>query len=311
MISLSCCTDPRLSHFNGSVFPRCEANALWSVLAFVAGAPPSRTEKKKLLCWRLASKVTLRGALWCGKQVRLLPPSASQLRCCEQELGFLASLLQAGAAGIAPKDDKSTFSIIKTAATLQGDDYKMNERSRANAYPACEGSAHKVERKKLQALWNNFLDGKISLTHTPENVVLEIPAGPGATQFGQPMLLPSSLLSRQCLTLFVGWIQKIPVKRARFNRLVKEIRALVDEVAAQAYASNDNRIGAESVFALAFSKAEARKTIGSGPERKKIYLLEFAAYLVVVAAVAVQYLVTSNEAGSAGSLAVHDAAKKV
>ena len=304
-----------MSHFKNDL-PRCEVQALWSILGFVA-ATDSRSVVKSSdadACWRFASKLALNGTRACKTKAgsaeddQHLPPSASQLDCCQTEVSFLASLLQASAATKWEKHDTIVVEIFKRAIALQADDYAVNRASNAKVLPAFEN--RKNEMKKMRHLWGGVAAATESLSRVDSAAVyntLDTGDDAVAKLFGQPAVLPASLISRQCLGLLWAWIHKIPAKKALFNRFVSTVRTLAQFFADQALGAEKNEKGTEKsaeaatpdLFALAFSDA-APAARESAQNRKSLYMKEVAAYIKIVSAVAVKQrlrMLTSVESG--------------
>lgn len=303
---------------NFNELPRCEVQALWSILAFVA-AIDSRSGAKASdadACWRFATKLVLCGTRVCktrpeasGGSGQLLPPSGAQLDCCQTEISFLASILHAGAAAKWTPSDTDVVGIFKRAILLQADDYALNETSRTSVLPSSNGQRN--DMKKVKRLWSGVAVGSESLSlagSTPSATdtiaILEVADDAVGILFGQPAVLPSSLITRQCLSLLSAWVQKVPAKKALFNRFVNTMKALaqffIDEAldAEKKETTGENSpTSAPDLFALAFSSTASS---GSGSNRKSLYLREVAAYVKVVSALSVKWRLTSMQSNENG-----------
>lgn len=307
--------ETRLSRFNNHL-PRCEVQALWSILAFAA-ATDSRSVVKSSdadACWRFASKLVLNGTRACKTKPQSagddhkLPPSASQLDCCQTEVSFLASILQASATTKWEKHDTTVIEIFKRAVALQADDYAFNTASNAKVLPASENQKNEI--KKMRRLWGGVTMDTRTLSRADAAVLdytLEAGDDAVAKLFGQPAVLPASIISRQCLGLLWAWIQKIPAKKALFNRFVSTVRTLVQFFADKALDTEKSENGTEKsaeaaapdLFALAFSGAVPAAG-ENARNRKSLYLKEVAAFIKIVSAIAVKQrvaLMTSVESG--------------
>jgi hypothetical protein len=289
--------EPRLSAFKNQL-PRVEVDALWSILAYFAStdARPSSSSCKSDTCWRLASKLLLRGVLFASgakDNGTLLPPSSSQIDSCKKEISFLESLLRSGSMENLPKNDDSLVEIVTKALALQGDDYMLNEHSRSGARPRFSEPA---AMKRVREMWHGIGLSIVPVItsnanpRTGNSKLFEISEETTSMFLGQPSLLPSSPIARQCLSLQFFWILNVPAKKARFNRLLASMRSLVQGLvkdACKIEGATPHANGSESehdLFALAF--ADATKKSINGPDRKALLLREAAAYHLIVSSVA-------------------------
>ena len=271
---------------------------MWSILAFLAGAESRPESGKSDFCWRLSTKILSLGALSNSGEViqennsigKLLPPHKAQLLACRQELSFLSSLLSAGAMDNLPKIDDKLLAMLKKAIHLQSCDYGLNEQSRIASQPMVRND--REDMKRVRKLWNVF-------THDSATPVVSISGGEllrllRQTEIdvfcGQPASLPSSDIVRECTSLLFFWINIVPAKKARFNRLLTATRSFIEGLVKEASEiqtiQDDENVQSEpNLFALAFPTATSS---GSATDRRALLYLEAAAYHLMISTLAVK-----------------------
>ena len=298
-----------MSHFKNNL-PRCEVQALWSILAFVAATDGWSvvTSSDADACWRFASKLVLNGtrasktSFEPTDNCQPLPPSPAQLDCCQTEISFLTSILRASEATKWEKHDTVVVEIFKRAFDLQADEYTLDGHLIANVLPFSENQ--KNEMKNVRRLWGS-LENVSSKDSSEVGGNLEAGNETVATLYGQPAMLPSSLISRQCLSLLWAWVQKIPAKKALFNRFVGTMRTLVQYFTGKALDTEKIKMGNEpsraapDLFALAFSTATPAASVPTA-NQKSLYFREVAAYIKIVSAISVRQRVAMMESIESG-----------
>jgi hypothetical protein len=273
--------------------PRCEVNAMWSLLAYLSSSTKPVLEEKGVHRWQLISKIFTRSVL-AGSPTEPLPPCESQLAICAGELKHLTSLLLSGALDCLPGRDSILVNLIRRSLLLQGDAFLYDEDSRMAAYPSIKDE--KAEKRVMVKLWEMIGD---------ETITVDIAQGRSAefgrtlssqkvacSVMGQPIVLPSSWITRCCLALLSAWTQRVPVKKARLSRLANAVnsltKSLIEECAqldAEPVSTASSHVDPDS-FQAAFSSGPYSSSTparsGLGPRRKALFLREAAAYLTIL-----------------------------
>lgn len=271
--------------------PRCEVNAMWSLLAYLSCSTKPILEEKGVHRWQLISKIFTRSVL-AGSPTEPLPPCESQLEICAGELKHLTSLLLSGALDCLPGRDSILVKLIRRSLLLQGDAFLYDEDSRMAAYPSIKDE--KAEKRFMAKLWEKIGD---------ETITVDIAQGRSAgtalssekvacSFMGQPIVLPSSWITRCCLALLSAWTQRVPVKKARLSRLANAVnsltKSLIEECAqldAEPVSTASSHVEPDSfqaAFSLAPYSSSTPARSGLGPRRKALFLREAAAYLTIM-----------------------------
>jgi hypothetical protein len=273
--------------------PRCEVNAMWSLLAYLSCSTKPILEEKGVHRWQLISKIFTRSVL-AGSPTEPLPPCESQLEICAGELKYLTSLLLSGALDCLPGRDSILVNLVRRSLLLQGDAFLYDEDSRMAAYPSIKDE--KAEKKFMVKLWETIGD---------ETITVGVAQGRSAdfgralssqkvacSVMGQPIVLPSSWITRCCLALLSAWTQRVPVKKARLSRLANAVnsltKSLIEECAeldSEPVSTASSHVAPDS-FEAAFSSSPYSSSTpvrsGLGPRRKALFLREAAAYLTIM-----------------------------
>jgi hypothetical protein len=272
--------------------PRCEVNAMWSLLAYLSCSTKPILEEKGVHRWQLISKIFTRSVL-AGSLSEPLPPCESQLEICASELKNMTSLLLSGALDCLPGRDSILVNLVRRSLMLQGDAFLYDEDSRLAAYPSIKDE--KAEKRCMVKLWERIGDETITVVVAQgrsTEIGKTLSSQKAACSFmGQPIVLPSSWITRCCLALVSAWTQRVPVKKVRQTRLANAVnsltKSLIDECAqldAEPVSTVSSDVGADS-FEAAFSLGPYSSTptkSGLGPRRKALFLREAAAYLTIV-----------------------------
>jgi hypothetical protein len=285
--------------------PRCEVNAMWSLLAYLSCSTKPILEENGVHRWQLISKIFTRSVL-AGSPTESLPPCESQLEICAGELKHLTSLLLSGALDCLPGRDSILVNLVRRSLLLQGDAFLYDEDSRMAAYPSIKDE--KAEKKFMVKLWEKIGDETITVGAAQGRSAdfgRALSIQKVACSFmGQPLVLPSSWITRCCLALLSAWTQRVPVKKARLSRLANAVhsltKSLIEECAhldAEPVSTASSHVGPDSFqaafsssgpdsFQAAFSSSPYSSSTpvrsGLGPRRKALFLREAAAYLTIM-----------------------------
>jgi hypothetical protein len=273
--------------------PRCEVNAIWSLLAYLSCSTKPILDEKGVHRWQLISKLFTRSVL-AGSPTEPLPPCESQLDICAGELKHLTSLLLSGALDCLPGRDSILVNLVRRSLLLQGDAFLYDEDSRMASYPSIKDE--KAEKRFMVKLWEKIGD---------ETITVGVAQGRSAefgralssqkvaySFMGQPLLLPSSWITRCCLALLSAWTQRVPVKKARLSRLANAVNSLTKSLIAECAQLDSEPVStagshvAPDSFQAAFSSSPYSSSTpvrsGLGSRRKALFLREAAAYLTIM-----------------------------
>lgn len=267
----------RLSSF-GQCLPRCEIEAIWSLVAFFA----SSRNCSDVACdhWKFFTNLLSKGSL-CRVAIDLsLPPQSEQLLAAVSDVTNLTDLIASGRMGCLPRRDEALFDILKRAVSLQIDDLLLNDASHSRLYPTVDQDDGSFSLINLSRYTNGVND-----TGALKSLSDAASLGNSDVYFmGHPLLLPSSMVLRCCLRLMVVWKNNLPrsVTRQRlFNNamssFLKSITA-TDAVESLAEVQAD-----EDRFSEAFSISSGRPVEGNLDSRRNDFQHECSAYMAMFA----------------------------
>lgn len=159
----------------------------------------------------------LKGALVSKQGAETLPPGQPQLDACGKEIGFLTSLLRAGAIDNLPKNDDNFCEIIKKVTMLQSEAYDATEM-----HPVLSRTS--TDARMVKDMWRVF-DKKSADFERANSRALAAEIDEREF-FGQKLLWPSSSSLRQCLDLLSVWVANVACTKPRLNRLQSAMRSL-------------------------------------------------------------------------------------
>lgn len=275
----------------GKVWPRVEVETAWKVLLFF-GAAKSFPATSSQFRWQFVTKLFSSSVLAkITDEDSDLPPHPSHLAAFESDIDKLILLLRNGSLDELPPTDVLVTNLIKNAITLQAEDYLGNEESRFRSFPGLgrdkaasrfvsllwksTHSLFTVDGASVESEWFSIFDADFRTTRRPS----------AALELGN-LLLPESRLVCGCLSLLVAWAQRVPKKKVRQLRLLKQLKGLRVSVS-----SLENDISKQPAtrsssddFENAF-KDKCPIEVGCAKDRMSTFLLEVSANLRIVDAI--------------------------
>ena len=210
----------RLRSFRKSL-PRCEIDAVWCILAYLSSIQ-QKLDDPPIYSWKMVTRLLYGGVLAREDSTLSLPPCEAQLSCAAYEIRLLSQLVKADSFGQLPQDDKRVTDLIARMLQLEADGVEFDVKRNVFQY-------NKRMKKDARDFW-------ASAANTTVESLLQPPSGPrtisdeaasdgqGNVFFGQPLMLPSSAITRACMCLLAAWISKVPPqKKPRQKRLTKEL----------------------------------------------------------------------------------------
>ena len=270
----------------GRVWPRVEVDALWRILAFV-GAATSIPSEKSISRLQLISKLFSSGVLaveTVGKEEKL-PPCEDQLLASQQEILYFSSLLRKGVLDSLPKSDSMLVKLIQHSLQLEVDSLEGNMHARKSCFPDSDDDI--LVKKTASVFWRathplyfdvreenfrcvpltEFSFGKL---HTKNEKTYKM------------LLYPSSKSLLSCLSLVIGWVDRVSTKKIRQNRLANSITALQNELLKDPIRKSEQPAKKGDItFEDAFS-LHPPVEIGMGSDRATIFRKEAASYIQII-----------------------------
>lgn len=283
------CKVPRESRYHklGSVWPRTEVEAAWKVFLFLGAAKSRKDDNQRR--WQLASKLFSSHVL--AKPVEpseALPPNPLQLSCFESDTRHLTQLLRNGALDNLPHSDKLVINLIKRGIRLQAEDYLGNEESWFRAFPSL-GVSEKATTRFVARLWKHTHSLMLIDTSAVQcqqqgvhDINLDMSRSLDKALKVDGLLLPTSNVFASCLSLLVAWSQRLPEKRVRQQRFLKQLRSLRESLHGMEneVASQQVTKAASDAFADAFQD-ECPLEVGDSATRLTTFFSEVSSCLTV------------------------------
>lgn len=266
--------------------PRCEVEALWSLLAFFSCCT-STAPSKQPHRWALVSKVFTLSAV--ESRLELGSPCEAHLKAVDKELRLLATVFASGAVGSFPKSDKVVPKAVRSSILLQADDIRDNEDARMAHFPSVRHEkTAKICSKAFRGLITNAVSSPVAVTQVKKDAVTLVTTFDEirSTELGKWSLLPSTSISYSSICLLARWIERLETIG---ERQAKVLRLIAEQMLADSVSSTDNSNTTRELdpFEAAFRLGQqGLYTGGSGSERRELFLRECAAYVLVTARVA-------------------------
>ncbi|KAL7567627.1 hypothetical protein ACA910_000221 [Epithemia clementina (nom. ined.)] len=265
----------------GQNLPRCEVDAIWCTLAFVA-ASEQKISENGVFAWKLLADILLRGTLFISDRVS--SPNPTQVEECRSEMKHLTDLVPT-LASVGLKDSflinvVRRVSLLGSSPALHGflvpgveerDCYytfKFMANEMKNLLVSEDSSADRpcMPQPKL-SLWE-------SLSQPPDTYPVE-----------SRFLFPTSDLYRHCLAFVCAWITHLPAKKVRLNSYTKKTKICWLEQMKQLSVNVTASHSEADPFQHAFSVQENdNKT----QETHNASFLEFAAFFEVISSVSLR-----------------------
>lgn len=260
----------------------------WKVILFFGASNPFIDQRNQAR-WQLITKLFSCSVLAkCPEDDSKLPPNPQHLLAFENDMGIFDRLLRKGALDDLPAADKLVINLIKRAINLQAEDYLLNEESRFRSFPSF--GDEKSARKVVSRLWKKTHGLIIQDMSTIENScesVYEVQFRSAAKKDLLPqikdLLLPRSPLFGRCLSLLCAWAQRVPKKKVRHMRFLKQLKGLSESLIGlegelKKQGLEDSRADA---FIDAFTAIRPLE-IGEASDRSSAFVAEAAANLKIL-----------------------------
>ena len=265
----------------GNNLPRCEVDAIWCTLAFVASSDRKVSENGKLT-WDLLSDILLRGTLSVSPS-QTLSPSPAHLQECLKEMRHLTDLVSSGALESVALKDSFLTNVVKRASLVSNALVQPCFRMVATATRE-DDHMFKIlaSRIKSQLVLNGTAMSNGPEAQQQRVDLSDILSNPDKLAAEERLLLPSSALTRQCMALLCAWIARLPPKRVRINSFVRKTKiSWVQEM--KAWVSG-NRILTNEMDP--FQQAFSCPSQNDPKATNQAYFMEFAAFCEVCSWVA-------------------------
>jgi hypothetical protein len=211
------------------VYPRCEVDAIWCLVGFLAGSGTCNYSSDDSR-WYFLSQLLFKGSLTISHDPDCLSPPNDQMEAAVNDLTNLTTLIASGALGDVPRRDTLMVDLIQRCVSLECDFVEANN---------CSGTAVNlsVQAEKLPLKLSMLFEQPSSNASTRENftsatylLFLQDLSAPEieSSWMNKPLLLPSSRLLRCCLALLLAWKNRISFDKVkRLQCLENVIKALV------------------------------------------------------------------------------------
>lgn len=270
------------------MWPRVEVETAWNVLLFF-GSSKSLQDQSNQARWQLITKLFSSSVL--AKSIdepSNLPPNPLQLAAFESDIDKFIRLLGKGTLDALPGMDKLVINLIKKGIVLQAEDYLGNEESRFCSFPAFEADKHTT--KFIASLWKStesLLLFNSSSTDDAWQTVYDLNFQLSKPQKKSPkvksLLLPSSSLLGGCMSLLVAWAHRVPKKKVRQMRFLKQLKSLRESLIAQEMGPKDQTFNGPSADPFGDAFADSRLIqIGDSKQRTSLLFGESSAYLRIL-----------------------------
>jgi hypothetical protein len=270
------------------VWPRIEVDTVWNVLLFF-GSATSRNNQTNQTRWQLITKLFSSSVLAKStEEPSNLPPNPLQLRAFESDIHKFVRLIGKGSLDSLPGTDKLVANLIKKGIALQAEDYLGNEESRFRSFPALQTDRNTT--RVVERLWKStqsLLMREASSVEDDWQTVYDLNFQPLKQSEGslklKNLLLPNSRLLGGCLSLLVAWARRVPKKKVRQMRFLKQLKSLRESLAVQEkeLAEQFSSKLAADAFANAFTDGRPIE-IGNEKERVSLFFCETSAYLKIL-----------------------------
>ncbi len=261
---------------------------MWGALLYF-GASKSPVDQTNQARWQLITKLFSCSVLAKSPhEDSRLPPNPKQLAVFESDIDIFARLLRRGTLDELPATDTLVINLVKRAIALQAEDYLLNEESRFCSFPSF--GDEKSAAKLVSGLWKSthgLLMQDASTIENERETVDEVnfrrSRGKKLGLRVNDLLLPLSPLLGGCLSLLLAWARRVPKKKVRRMRLLKQLKALREsliclEVDLMQRCSKDS---GSDAFVDAFVGNRSPET-GDANGRMSAFLGEAAGYLKIL-----------------------------
>ena len=267
------------------MWPRVEVETVWKILLFF-GSPKSLDDPTSHARWQLISKLFSSSVFAKSKEESSsLPPNPLQLCAFESDIDTFVHLLSKGALDALPETDTLVKNLVRMGLNLQAEDYLWNEESRFHSFPeirADKNMTHFIARlwKSTQSLFTFDSLTAEDDRQTVYELDFRAAKSGGEALKVKNLLLPNSRLLGGCLSLLVAWARRVPQKKVRQFRFLKQLKSLRESLTALDKELTLQRFNnpAGDAFADAFTERRPVE-IGDSQERTSLFLCESSAYL--------------------------------
>eukprot|EP00934_Nitzschia_sp_Nitz4_P006650 Nitzschia sp. Nitz4//scaffold70_size99833//84841//91685//NITZ4_004610-RA/size99833-snap-gene-0.137-mRNA-1//1//CDS//3329557182//6640//frame0 len=212
----------------GKIWPRIEVDTTWKVLVFLSVPMDNPKETLTENRWKVLSKLFASSVLVSAddEAEKGLPPPTTLLETFESELIHLVRLLRTGCLEKLPTSDGFVLKLVERAISLQVQDFAGNPESRviAQARVDVNGST----KAFISRLWKGAHSLALDLgTETRQYPIIDcvfVAQESDTTAFRAPGLLRASV------NLLREWFQRLPKKKARQLRFLKQFKTMVEKV---------------------------------------------------------------------------------
>ena len=264
-----------------NVIPRCEVDAIWCSLAFVAGVetPISNSDTSR---WCLLSQLFFKGSLSVDENAAPIPPELDQVKAAIEDLRNMIDLIMSGAMETLPKRDNFLLDVIQKSLLLEADYSLSNEYS------------HETPRNILAFFHEDMtIDSSMSVSGD-FNSFLKNLCSTNVSGMGtkHQLPLPSSQLLRCCLALLLVWKRQIPFdKMKRLQCLKNAVKSFTKQISSNGTIGDyqtiirEDEVQVRDAFSDAFSDAfnsPTKESNCTNTETKRVsFLKESAAYITI------------------------------
>jgi hypothetical protein len=217
------------------VYPRCEVDAIWCLVGFLAGADTYNNSSEDNR-WHFFSQLLSKGSLSVSQGPDRLPPPKDQMEAAVEDLTNLTTLIASGVLGNIPRRDTILVDLIQKCVSVECDFVEANGFSWTPVAPSIKREKLILELSRLfeqptsdtPKFWNFKRDTFLSFLRDLSAPEIEI------SWMNKPLLLPSSRLLRCCLALLLAWKSQIPREKVkRLQCLENVIKALVKSLTSE------------------------------------------------------------------------------
>lgn len=237
----------RFSTFSGFL-PRCEVDATWKLLAYVSQGQKESIPTRESCRWQLVTQLFTLGSLSIPNEPNVFP-GPDQVSAASEDLSKLLELVRLKLLGDPPRRDTCIFDLVHRAISVQSKSIEAG--CECLAWSALHTDNTAEENKDfVELLFSGHLKRAINVNElTPVGLLR------GERKFmSQPLLVPSSQITRVCIQLLVSWRDNLPNEnRKRLELFEKATKALMKNL--QQRISNSEPTHANA-FATAFAADE-------------------------------------------------------
>ena len=230
-----------------------------------------------------------------------LSPNPAHLSAFEFDIERLVRLLRKGSLDELPPVDKLVANLAKSLISLQAEDLLGNEESRFHSFSAL--GTERATARLLSHLWKSTkslltMEGSMVGQEWQSVCDTDFRAAKSdvATFKLSDLLLPSSRLLGGCLSLLVAWAKRLPKKKVRQGRFLKQLKTLRLSLPAleSELSKHLPRVSAPDDFASAF-KANQPVEVGDAKERMSSFIVEASGNLRILESIVAQTESPSSE----------------